>query len=134
MVVAEGFNIDNPIIVNPITRWDGAGSGTLGMSPGLLVDDANAVTLLPALGGIQNGIGPVLHAAFDFTVTGNGTSDLMLDFGQFGISVVGQTPQSVNFGNAQINSTGGGAVPEPSAMALVGAIFGGVFMRRRRTV
>ena len=133
MVVANGFNIDNPQIGPGINRWDGAGTGTLGSSPGLLVDDANAVTLLPALGGIQNGIGPVLHATLDFTVTGTGTTDLNFDFGQFGISVVGQAPQSVNFGGAQINSAGG-AIPEPSAMALVGAIFGGVMLRRRRSV
>ena len=87
VLTADAFTIENPNILGPINRWSGAGTGILGSSPGLLVDDANAVTTVPI--GIENGVGPVWHATLDFTASGIGTSDLGLDFGQFGISVVG---------------------------------------------
>ncbi len=118
-------------VEEPAGRWAAAGLGTLGSSPGLLVDNSNAIALV-GLGsnGIANG-DTVWHGTLDLTANGIGSSELTFAEGQFGISVLGQAPASVNFGSASVN-VGGGAIPEPSALALVGAIFGGTFLRRRR--
>lgn len=134
MVVANAFTIENPEVI-PMTglvRWDGVSENPELNSPaGTLVNDANAVVLnVGTLFGFQNGSGPQLHGTLDLSVFGTGTSDLTFALGQFGISVQGQAAD-VNFGSAQVVSTGG-AVPEPSALALVGAMFVGVSLRRRR--
>jgi hypothetical protein len=125
-VTADAFTIENPN-----SRWASAGEGTLGSSPGFLVENANAIALI-GLGsfGIEFGE-TVLHGTLDLTALGAGTSELSLLEGQFGISVLGQAPQSINFGSAQV-VVGGPAIPEPSALGLVGAMFGGVLLRRRR--
>ena len=121
-VSANAFNIENP---SP--RWAGSTPGVLGTGPGLIVDESNAIAFV-LLGddGIQNGVGPKLHAELNVTATGAGVSTLTIAEGSFLISVEGQSPQAISFQEGFV------AVPEPSSLGLLGSLVGAGFLRRRR--
>ena len=121
-LMATMFNVENPD-----GRWFRTTPGTFGNSPGLLVDDSLSASLT---GGIENGVGPVLHATFEFNADGIGSNSLQLAQGNNVISVVGAPPQSVSFGTATVNVAS--AVPEPGSLVVLGTFVAGAVSRRRR--
>ena len=131
-LMANIFNIQNPVdfvLSPPAARWDlQADSGTLGTSPGLLVDDSNSATLRG--GGIRNAVGPVFFATLDLSAVDAGSNIVQLAEGNLQNAVGGQAPVSTNFGSATVNVTS--VVPEPGSLAVIGMMVGGVFLRRRR--
>ena len=125
-VTADAYTIDP-------TPWAGLGDNVLGSTDGLLVDGANAVAIPPFAG---NGIAAgetVLFSQLDLSVNGLGETTLEVQPGALGVGLESGLADVQN-GFASVISTGGGAIPEPSAACLIGAMFGGVLLRRRRSV
>lgn len=113
---------------NSDNRWNDAGfsSGTLGD----LFVDSNAVDLF-APGGIATTgrTDFTLFSEIQFDATGVGSTTVQLDRGRFNIAARVGGPFTATFGSATVNVA---AIPEPSSIAALALLVGGLAAARRR--
>lgn len=122
---ATGFSVDNS---GGFWTNDSGGSNLV---LGDLVTNQVSIAL-PGLSGTgqPNDGTAYLYGQIDFDTTALGTTDLSIAENSFLISVSGNSPQSVNFGNGSVTVVN--AIPEPSSVLVLAGLLGGVLLRRRR--
>jgi hypothetical protein len=112
------------------SRWQSAGTGDLNVAPDRLVDDSNSVAITSGTGIVGNTL--VLHSEVQFTATAIGSTDLQLARGFEGFvdgGFVDIPDTEITYGGGTVNV----AVPEPSAISLLGlGAIAGVMRRRRK--